>query len=95
LTARADAAAGAPHRAADRPDSEVRIFALKHALASEMAGGITSLFNKKALRIAVDRRTNSIIASGPRDDLAILEAVLLRLDEQPSSPATEPASGSR
>jgi len=33
------------------------------------------------LRFAVDQRTNSIIASGPAGDLAIVEAILLRLDQ--------------
>lgn len=34
-----------------------------------------------ALRFSVDSRTNSIIASGSGGDLAIVEAILLRLDE--------------
>ena len=33
------------------------------------------------LRLAVDTRTNSIIASGGASDLNIVEAILLRLDE--------------
>lgn len=33
------------------------------------------------LSFATDARTNSIIASGSRDDLAVVEAILLRLDE--------------
>jgi len=50
------------------------------ARAPRLAGaeGETSL---APLRFAVDERTNSIIASGSAGDLAIVEAVLLRLDE--------------
>jgi len=34
-----------------------------------------------ALRFAVDQRTNSIISSGSASDLAVVEAILVRLDE--------------
>ncbi len=34
------------------------------------------------VRFSVDIRTNSIIATGSQDDLAIIEALLLRLDEE-------------
>ncbi len=37
-----------------------------------------------SLRFAVDMRTNSIIASGSKGDLGVVEAVLLRLDESGS-----------
>ncbi len=33
------------------------------------------------MNFGVDARTNSIIASGSRGDLAVVEAILLRLDE--------------
>jgi type II secretion system protein D len=54
-------------------------------------GGQGGLFNQQALsagesslvplRFSVDARTNSIIATGSRDDLLVVEAILLRLDE--------------
>ncbi|MBN1853357.1 MAG: hypothetical protein JW829_11555 [Pirellulales bacterium] len=43
-----------------------------------LGGGGDSLVQ---LRFSVDQRTNSIIAAGTMDDLAVVEAVLLRLDE--------------
>ena len=55
--------------------------------ASANGGGGVRLANAPGepslapLRFAVDQRTNSIIASGPPGDLAIVEAILLRLDE--------------
>ena len=42
------------------------------------AGGDSSLV---PIRIAVDQRTNSIVASGTDGDLAVVEAILTRLDE--------------
>ena len=33
------------------------------------------------MQFSVDERTNSIIAAGTRQDLAVVEAILLRLDE--------------
>ena len=38
--------------------------------------------NLVPVRFSVDVRTNSIIATGSQDDLAIIEALLLRLDEE-------------
>jgi type II secretion system protein D len=38
------------------------------------------------VRFSVDLRTNSIIATGSQSDLAIIEALLLRLDEDKGSP---------
>ena len=38
--------------------------------------------NLVPVRFSVDARTNSIIATGSQDDLAIIEALLLRLDEE-------------
>ena len=39
------------------------------------AGGLVRM------QFSVDERTNSIIAAGTRQDLAVVEAILLRLDE--------------
>ncbi len=46
--------------------------------AGGLVAGETSLV---PLRFSVDQRTNSIIASGSGDDLLVVEALLLRLDE--------------
>lgn len=48
-------------------------------LAALTAGGESSLI---PLRVTVDQRTNSIIASGSPTDLEVIEVLLLRLDEQ-------------
>jgi type II secretion system protein D len=42
-------------------------------------GGESSLIN---LRVSVDTRTNSVIASGSASDLEVIEVLLLRLDEE-------------
>ncbi len=46
--------------------------------AQQVAAGESSLV---ALRFAVDQRTNSIIVSGSEGDLAVVEAIIVRLDE--------------
>jgi type II secretory pathway component GspD/PulD (secretin) len=38
--------------------------------------------NEKRVQISVDKRTNSLVASGPKEDLLVIEALLLRLDTQ-------------
>ena len=51
-------------------------------LKAQPAAGQSSLI---PLRFSVDQRTNSIIASGMMKDLAVVEAILLRLDERDDS----------
>ncbi|MGE0758921.1 MAG: secretin N-terminal domain-containing protein, partial [Pirellulaceae bacterium] len=48
-------------------------------LQAATAGGDTSIV---PLRIAVDTRTNSIVATGSESDLNVIEVVLTRLDEE-------------
>ena len=48
------------------------------AQLNQQTAGETSLI---PLRFAVDARTNSIVATGSAGDLAVVEAILLRLDE--------------
>lgn len=47
----------------------------------QTAGGGTGESSLIPLRFAVDQRTNSIIASGSKSDLNVVEAILVRLDE--------------
>ncbi len=51
-------------------------------LGAILGGGLTGDDPLVSLRFSVDPRTNSIIASGSVGDLAIVEAILLRLDEE-------------
>jgi len=43
--------------------------------------------SEKKVRVVVDGRTNSLVISGPKEDLAVLEALLQRLDTKaPTAP---------
>jgi len=48
--------------------------------AAQGGGGLTQ-GGVVRMQFSVDQRTNSIIAAGSREDLAVVEAILLRLDE--------------
>ncbi len=65
--------------------SELRVFRLKNAAAADMEQVLAKLFTTggrfgTTLRIASDPRTNSVLASGPREQLVEIEALLSRLD---------------
>jgi type II secretory pathway component GspD/PulD (secretin) len=61
---------------------EIKIFSLKNASAKELAQVVSTVIRGQApLNIGVDERTNTLVLSGTRDDLAIVEAILVRLDE--------------
>lgn len=64
--------------------SEFKIFALKHAKASEMAKTLQELLQKKdeqTLRIVADPASNSVVVRGNREQLDVVEAIIARLDE--------------
>jgi type II secretory pathway component GspD/PulD (secretin) len=75
------AAQGAPAA----PTSDFRVFRLKNAAAADMERILAKLFPTggragAGLRIASDDRTNSVLVSGPREQLDEVEALLNRLD---------------
>jgi hypothetical protein len=74
---------------------EVKIFTLKHANAEEMQRIVGDLFgrldfrqanfararsSRSGIRTSSDPRTNSLIVVGPQNDLAVIEALVKRLD---------------
>jgi type II secretory pathway component GspD/PulD (secretin) len=61
--------------------SAVKIFSLKNAQAPDLAKVLSVVASDKSVRIAVDARTNSLIAAGSASELAAIEALVLRLDE--------------
>ncbi len=63
------------------PDSQVKIYTLQHADAAELAVMLKELFRGDETTIAVDARTNSVIARGRADRLGAFEALIARLDE--------------
>lgn len=67
-------------------DPEVRsikIFQLRHQDARTAAEVLGKLLPEKSLTIAAEQRTNSLIVNGSADHLSTVEAILLRLDEEP------------
>ncbi|MBI1900031.1 MAG: hypothetical protein HYS13_02805 [Planctomycetia bacterium] len=84
----ANVIAGAPGPAggaadAGKPAEEIKIFALKNASAKDLAQVVSKVIRGPSpLKIGVDERTNTLVLSGAKDDLAVVEAILLRLDEE-------------
>jgi len=75
-------ARGAPPEQAPAP-RQIKVFSLQHADGVSLVKAVAEILpgvEQKTLRLACDKRTNSILASGPKEDLAVLEALLLRLD---------------
>lgn len=63
---------------------EVKIFALRNASAAEAYNTVLQLLGSDSFtaRLTLDQRSNAIIAAGEVDQLAVLEAVLIKLDDQ-------------
>lgn len=72
----------------DPKEVQFKIFSLVYADAESTTKTVSGLFPKtkgKSLCVTFDKRTNAILARGPDGDLAILEALLLRLDRAKES----------
>lgn len=63
-------------------DAEIKFFTLQNLDAEQAALTVGSLLGHEPVRIATDERTNAVIVVGKAESLAIIEALLLRLDEQ-------------
>lgn len=76
--------------------AELKVFTVANGDAVELAAMLRSLFGTEddedeaggygsgslsPLNVSVDERTNSILAAGSAEDLAVVEAILLRLDD--------------
>jgi hypothetical protein len=71
----------------DRPsDARIKVFSLQSNAAADVVEALKAIAPETSL--AVDVRTNSVIASGPPQQLSIVEALLQRLDEA-SAPANQ------
>lgn len=77
LDAAAAEAAEAPKVVA-LPD--IQVFTLRNASARDSLNVIDNLVGA-GVQVTADDRTNSLIATGPKKELEILEALLIRLDE--------------
>ena len=62
---------------------ETKVFSLKHARASDLSEVLPAIADRHNLRIAIDQRTNSIVAHGWPMELTSLSGVLESLDASP------------
>jgi type II secretory pathway component GspD/PulD (secretin) len=64
---------------------EVRIFALKHAAATDAVKILKEIFRgtKSPITLAADEQINSVVVRASADDLATIQAVLIQLDSTP------------
>ncbi len=76
----------APAAKADRQDSQVIAFHLKHARATELVPLLEALIPSGGL--TADQQANSLVAHGAENELNHLKALLEKLDVPPASTAT-------
>lgn len=69
-----------------RVPETVKVIQLKHAQATDVTDVLKQLYDQGPAKIASDPRTNSVIVSGPENQLQEIEALLLKLDEAGTVP---------
>lgn len=72
---------------------EIKIFTLANIPAKDAAALVGQIIRHAQLSVALDARTNSLLAQGPVDILMQIEAVLIRLDE--AKPANDKRTDSQ
>lgn len=73
-----------PIQAQDKSSKEIqqiKVFRLMSADAEVTLRVISTLMEGKECRLAIDARSNSIVAAGTNEDLQVIEALIMRLDE--------------
>lgn len=63
-------------------EADIKVFSLRHVNAVQAAQTIDSLLGPGPVRVAIDERTNALIVAGKSESLTVIEALLLRLDQQ-------------
>ncbi len=61
--------------------ASVKVFALQHAQATEVAEILKQVYDRGPSKIVPDARTNSVIVTGPDAQVQEIEALLLKLDD--------------
>lgn len=61
-------------------DHDVEVIPLKYAIAKDVANVVESALRRKETRIVADQRTNSVVVSGSRADIAAIQDLVARLD---------------
>jgi type II secretory pathway component GspD/PulD (secretin) len=74
-----------PVKPAPAAQPQIKIFSLKNADVNKMLTITQTIFTgDPSLRISADARTNMLIVQGKPEQIAKMEAILLRLDEVPT-----------
>ena len=76
----AEGAKAAAIPAADGAEAMIKVFPLANARAADLAKAIRPILEGQPIVLAVDERTNSIIAQGSAEQLDIARALITRLD---------------
>lgn len=76
----------------DEPDVQFKVYSLAYATSGEVLDVLETLLEPPNIRVAADRRTNSLIVKGPPETLAIVSALIAKLDVPASR---SPAAGTR
>ena len=61
---------------------QLKVFSIVNADATTIAETVFELFEGDEAKFSVDPRTNSIVATGSEETLEVIEALLLRLDDE-------------
>ncbi|MFO1096316.1 MAG: secretin N-terminal domain-containing protein, partial [Planctomycetaceae bacterium] len=60
--------------------AEIRVFALKHATASDVAKALENVRPEGHVNVSADARTNSVVVTGPPEALQLVERFIALLD---------------
>ena len=72
----------------EEPAVQLKVYSLAYATSAEMLDVLDTLFDQPNVRMAADKRSNSLIVKGPQETLAIVSALMAKLDvPTPRSPA--------
>ena len=75
---------GSRREAEPDPDVHLKVYTLQYANSGAMLGILRTLFDHSQIRMAADKRTNSLIVQGPPDTLNVMSALVAKLDEPTS-----------
>ena len=76
--------AGPPVAAAQKAKAAaLKIFALRFADCVGVQNTLSDLFPQRQFQMAADGRSNSLLIQAAADEMATVEAIILRLDEAP------------
>lgn len=70
---------------------QIKVFQLVHTEAAWIAQAVSEIIDTEGVKMAVDSRTNSILAAGPERTLEGVEALLMRLDQESPGRKSEEA----